>query len=124
MLVSAALSSRKMRRSGAIASSAMRQSCRAWAITASFCSAARGVFFFARRPQAPERSAHRPGMDAEAGLTGLIGKLVPVLRQGPMSVALNQALESRFRRIADHRLRASTHLLGAIAALLAPLLEP
>src|SRR5512143_2208115 len=119
MLVSAALSSRKMRRSGAIASSAMRQFCRAWAV--SFCSAARGVFFFARRPQAPERSAHRPGMDAEAGL---IGKLVPVLRQGPMSVALNQALESRFRRIADHRLRASTHLLGAITALLAPLLEP
>src|SRR5512134_563425 len=98
-----------------------RQCCRAWAIPASSCSAARRVFFFARQPQAPERSAHRPGMDAGAGL---VGKLVPVLRQGRMIVALNQALESSFRRIADHWLRASTHLLGAIAALLAPLLEP
>src|SRR5512147_1318879 len=42
----------------------------------------------------------------------------------PGSVALNQALERSLRRIADHRLRAATHLLGAITALLAPLLEP
>src|SRR5512147_1739293 len=60
-------------------------------------------------------------MDAGAGL---VGKLVPVLRQGQMIVALNQALESSFRRVADHWLRASAHLLGAITALLAPLLEP
>jgi hypothetical protein len=55
---------------------------------------------------------------------GLVGKLVPVLRQGPMIVALDQALESSLHRIADHGVRAAAHLLGAIAALLAPPLEP
>src|SRR5512134_3462203 len=55
---------------------------------------------------------------------GRLRKLVPVLRQRQMIVALDQALESRLHRIADHRQRTSPHLLGTVAALLAPLLEP
>jgi hypothetical protein len=121
MFVRTALSSRKTKRSGEIASSSVRQSCRAWAIAASSCSAARSVFFFARQPQAPQRSPDRPGMNAN---TRLVRKLVPILRQRQMIVALDQALESRFHRIVDHRARTTAHLLGAITALLAPLLEP
>ena len=55
---------------------------------------------------------------------GRLRKLVSVLRQRQMIVALDQTLESRLHRIADHRQRTSSHLLGMIAALLAPLLEP
>src|SRR5512134_3305598 len=55
---------------------------------------------------------------------GRLRKLVPVLRQRQMIVALDQALERRLHRLADHRQRTATHLLGTIAALLAPLLEP
>src|SRR5512134_3837704 len=121
MFVRAALSSRKTKCSGEIASSSARHSCRAWAIAASSCSVARKVFFFARQPQAPQRPAHRPGMNVN---TRFLRKLVPVLRQRQMVVALNQAPESTFHRIADHWLRATAHLLGAVTALLAPLLEP
>src|SRR5512134_2324432 len=56
--------------------------------------------------------------------TRRLRKLVPVLCQSQMIVALNQALESRRHRVADHRGRTAAHLLGAITALLAPLLEP
>jgi hypothetical protein len=63
----------------------------------------------------------------------LVRKLVPVLCQGQMIVALDlpegdrtsgQALENSFHRIADHRGRTAAHFLWAITALLAPLLEP
>jgi hypothetical protein len=56
--------------------------------------------------------------------TGLLSKLVPILCQRQMIVSRNKALESRFHRIADQPLRTAAHLLGAITALLAPLLEP
>src|SRR5512144_2966387 len=121
MVVSAALSSRTTKRSGAIASSSVRQSRRAWAIAASSRSTARKAFFFARQPQAAECSADRPGMDAGIGL---VRKFVPVLRRGPMIVALDQALESSLQRTAERWSRAAAHRLGAITALLAPLLEP
>jgi hypothetical protein len=55
---------------------------------------------------------------------GRLCKLVSVVRQRQMIVALDQTLESGLHRIADHRERTPAHLLGAIAALLAPLLEP
>lgn len=56
--------------------------------------------------------------------TDRLRKLVTVLCQRQMIVALDQAIESRLHRIADHRQRTSPHLLGTVAALLAPLLEP
>ena len=78
-LVSTALSSMNTKRFGSIASSAVRQLCRAALICAASCSVARKVFFFARQSQAPECPAHRPGMNAHAGR---IREPVPVLRQG------------------------------------------
>lgn len=60
-------------------------------------------------------------MNADAGL---VSKLVLVLRQRQVIIALDQAPDRRPHRIADHRSRAATHLLGAVPALLAPLLEP
>src|SRR5512144_648378 len=113
MVVSAALSSRKTRRSAAIAPNSVHQSWRAWAIAAVSCPAARTVFFFARQPQAAERSAHRPGVHA---CVGLVRKPVSILCQRPIIVALDQAPESGFHRIADHRSGAAAHRLGAIAA--------
>jgi hypothetical protein len=56
--------------------------------------------------------------------TRRLRKLVSVLCQAQMIVALDQALEGRFPRVADHWLRTTAHLLGALTALLAPLLEP
>jgi hypothetical protein len=41
-----------------------------------------------------------------------------------MIVALDQALEGRFHRIVDQWERTAANLLGTVAALLAPLLEP
>ena len=50
--------------------------------------------------------------------TDRLRKLVSVLCQAQMIVALDQVLENRFPRVANHRLRAAAHLLGAITALL------
>lgn len=55
---------------------------------------------------------------------GFIRKLVPILCQRQMIVARNKATQNSFHRIVDQWERTATHLLGTVAALLAPLLEP
>jgi hypothetical protein len=55
---------------------------------------------------------------------GFIRKLVSILCQRQMIVARNKASENGFHRIVDQWERTAAHLLGTVAALLAPLLEP
>src|SRR5688500_2539719 len=107
-LVSAALSSRKTKRSGAMPAAASRQFSRSSPISGSSLSAARSVFFFAREPETLQGSAEGPGVDP---YPDRLRQPVPVLGQAQMVVGPDPALERGLALTPDRGRWAAVHRL-------------